>query len=250
MAARDPKLPVVIDLEEDDSVSLIPWEFVVDKCDGIVGGGITPNIQNINIDLARINNRIQQWIDAQRGNPQSTSEDFKATEYEDVFNDLIDVVYAQRQLIHTMANLLEQLDLSGGGGGSAVLIDKTITRNGTFNARDDSADGYRSVTVEVPESGGFQPYETDQEYVQYQTVVDPETMVAYMVIAEQYTSVDIRTDCQAGNLKLIGFDSQIVPFDHPPTAEEINALPENALVVEYDPDDTPYTGILSNDINT
>ena len=39
MAARDPKLPVVIDLEEDDSVSLIPWEFVVDKCDGIVGGG-------------------------------------------------------------------------------------------------------------------------------------------------------------------------------------------------------------------
>ena len=249
MAARDPKLPVIIDLEDDDSVSLIPWEFVVDKCDAMIGGNMTPNLANINTDLARINARIQQWIDAQRGVDSPASE-FKTTEFEPVFNDLLDVVYTQRQLIHTMANLLEQLNLSGGGGGSAVLIDKTVTRNGTFNARDDSADGYRSVTVEVPESGGFQPYETNQEYVQYQTVVDPETMVAYMVIAEQYTSVDIQTDCQAGNLKLIGFDSQIVPFDHPPTAEEINALPENALVVEYDPDDTPYTGILSDNINT
>ena len=248
MAARDPKLPVIIDLEDDDSVSLIPWEFVVDKCDAMIGGNMTPNLANINTDLARINARIQQWIDAQRGVDSPASE-FKTTEFEPVFNDLLDVVYTQRQLIHTMANLLEQLNLSGGGGGSAVLIDRTITSNGTFNAADDNADGYRSVTVDVP-TGGFQEYETDHDYVEYETVVDPVTKTAYMVIPQRYHSVDIQTDVRQGNLKLIGFDSQIVPFDHPPTAEEINALPENALVVEYDPDDTPYTGILSNNINT
>lgn len=38
----------------------------------------------------------------------------------------------------------------GGGGGSATLITKTITENGTYNASSDSADGYSSVTVNVP----------------------------------------------------------------------------------------------------
>ena len=35
-------------------------------------------------------------------------------------------------------------------GGSATLITKTITENGTYNASSDSADGYSSVTVNVP----------------------------------------------------------------------------------------------------
>lgn len=39
---------------------------------------------------------------------------------------------------------------SGGGGDTPVLIEKTITENGTYNAEDDEADGYSSVTVEVP----------------------------------------------------------------------------------------------------
>lgn len=42
---------------------------------------------------------------------------------------------------------------AGGGGGEApVLIDKTITENGTYNASDDGANGYKSVTADV--SGG------------------------------------------------------------------------------------------------
>lgn len=42
----------------------------------------------------------------------------------------------------------------GGGSGSApVLISKNISENGTYNAQDDSADGYSSVTVGV--SGGY-----------------------------------------------------------------------------------------------
>jgi len=39
-----------------------------------------------------------------------------------------------------------------GGGGSATLITKSITANGTYDAEDDSADGYSSVTVNVPSS--------------------------------------------------------------------------------------------------
>lgn len=47
------------------------------------------------------------------------------------------------------------LDSTGGGGGgsSAVLTTKTITANGTYNATDDSADGYSQVTVNVSSSG-------------------------------------------------------------------------------------------------
>ncbi len=39
-----------------------------------------------------------------------------------------------------------------GGGGSATLITKTITENGTYSAEDDDADGYSEVTVNVPSS--------------------------------------------------------------------------------------------------
>lgn len=48
--------------------------------------------------------------------------------------------------VHTLA--------SGYGGGSATLITKTITANGTYSAEDDNADGYSSVTVNVPTGGG------------------------------------------------------------------------------------------------
>lgn len=41
---------------------------------------------------------------------------------------------------------------SGGGGGSATLITKTIIQNGIYNAFDDNADGYSQVTVST--SGG------------------------------------------------------------------------------------------------
>lgn len=42
----------------------------------------------------------------------------------------------------------------GGGGGSATLITKSITANGTYDAEDDSADGYSQVTVAVPSGIG------------------------------------------------------------------------------------------------
>lgn len=39
---------------------------------------------------------------------------------------------------------------AGGGGGEAVLINKSISANGTYNASADSADGYKKVEVAVP----------------------------------------------------------------------------------------------------
>lgn len=48
-----------------------------------------------------------------------------------------------------MANIIK---LGGGGGSTPVLITKSITQNGTYNASTDNADGYSAVTVTV--SGG------------------------------------------------------------------------------------------------
>ena len=45
--------------------------------------------------------------------------------------------------------------MTPGGGGSATLIEKTITENGVYKASDDQADGYSKVSVEVPDSGAY-----------------------------------------------------------------------------------------------
>lgn len=47
---------------------------------------------------------------------------------------------------------LEHVISENSGGGSATLIEKTVTQNGVYNAADDSADGYSKVTANVPNS--------------------------------------------------------------------------------------------------
>ena len=39
------------------------------------------------------------------------------------------------------------------GSGSATLITKSITQNGTYNASSDGADGYSQVIVNTPSAG-------------------------------------------------------------------------------------------------
>lgn len=57
-----------------------------------------------------------------------------------------------------MANVIR---IGGGGsGGSATLITKSITQNGTYSAQDDNADGYSEVEVDVAGS------EIDKVYFQ------------------------------------------------------------------------------------
>ena len=46
-----------------------------------------------------------------------------------------------------MANIIEI-----GGGGSGVIVSKTISNNGVYNASSDNADGFNPVTVEVPQN--------------------------------------------------------------------------------------------------
>lgn len=65
MAARDPKLPVIIDLENEDSVALIPWEYVVDKMDQVLGARVIPDIGAINNDLKRMRDKLKEWAEAQ-----------------------------------------------------------------------------------------------------------------------------------------------------------------------------------------
>lgn len=72
-------------------------------------------------------------------------------------NNLTSVANAIRTKGGTSASLTFPTDfvsainaISGGGG--STLITKSITANGTYSAEDDDADGYSSVTVNVPSS--------------------------------------------------------------------------------------------------
>lgn len=139
-----------------------------------------------------------------------------------VFLDLIDIIDQQKIIIGKMADYIEQIQSIGGGGG------------GTGN--------------------GFQVYESGKVYKKYQALIDPATDTPYLVVPAgglvEYTSISVQQDCEDGNLKLLGFDSQIVTFDHTPTPTDIDNIPEKTVVVEFNPMDTPYTGMLNNDNQT
>ena len=86
-------------------------------------------------------------------------------------------------------------------------------------------------------------YESNHEYKRNSLVVDRVTETVYRVTPRNgtsYTSITVEQDCSDGNLKLVGFESQIVPFDHEPTQYEINTVPDGAMVAIYSPSDTPY----------
>lgn len=69
-------------------------------------------------------------------------------------------------------------------GGDGTLITKNITANGTYNAEDDNADGYSSVTVAVPGvkklTGSFTVGSDDTSY----TISFGETISKYLFLIE------------------------------------------------------------------
>ena len=73
----------------------------------------------------------------------------------------------------------------GGGGGSATLIEKIITENGTYNASDDNADGYSKVTVNVAGGGGGETFE-----VVLSTDESTRKMVANKTFSETANAID------------------------------------------------------------
>jgi hypothetical protein len=63
MATRDRSKPVVIDLEDDDSVALIPWEYVLKKMDVVISQSLMPDLIAIRDDLDIIEKQVKQWAD-------------------------------------------------------------------------------------------------------------------------------------------------------------------------------------------
>ena len=79
-------------------------------------------------------------------------------------------------------------------------------------------------------------------------MVDSLTETVYRTIPnEGFTSTTLEEDRAAGRLKLVGYESQFVTFNHQPTQGEIDALPEDVLVAIYSPQDDPYSPTLSSD---
>lgn len=123
---------------------------------------------------------------------------------EPIFLRMYDIIHKQQLLIKEIADKLEQLELTGGGGSASI-----------------------------------EDYMSDRDYARNTLVVDTNTETVYRVL-RPYTSVTVEDDTEAGHLKLVGFESQVVTFSHNPTQAEIEALPDDSLVAVYSPTDTPY----------
>ena len=77
----------------------------------------------------------------------------------------------------TPAEMVDEIE-SISGGGPSTLIDKTITANGTYSAEDDDADGYSSVTVNVPTGGASSWTKVAETTYQVSTTSTTSTTVA------------------------------------------------------------------------
>lgn len=115
------------------------------------------------------------------------------------------IISRQDELIKSISNKLAQLESIGGGNGNAVITD----------------------------------YERGKEYNRNTLLVDTETETVYRVI-DSYVSDTVENDRSNGHLKLVGYESQVVTFNHNPSQKEINVLPDDSLVAVYSSTDTPY----------
>lgn len=123
---------------------------------------------------------------------------------DDIFERLNTIISEQRELIVALNAKLQELEL-GGGSGNASIAD----------------------------------YESGKRYTRNALLVDTSTETVYRAIRE-YTSVTVEDDCANGNLKLVGFESQIIAFNGDPTQAQLNVIPDDTLVAIYSAADTPY----------
>ena len=78
-------------------------------------------------------------------------------------------------------------------GGSATLIEKSITQNGTYNASSDNADGYSKVRVNVSGGGGnWLDYENE-------CAEDTDFIIEEAVVSATYTFLDLQTSASLNN---------------------------------------------------
>lgn len=123
------------------------------------------------------------------------------------FQTLVSVIADQQMIINGIANKLDKIESLGGGGGGG--------------------------------SASIEDYESGKTYTRNMLIVDPNTETVYRALRE-YTAITVTDDVKNGNLKLVGFESQVVTLDHQPTQQEINTLPDSALVATYSTSETPY----------
>lgn len=131
-----------------------------------------------------------------------------------IFDQLTDLIHEQAAVIETLKNKLAQVDIGAGGGGSG--------------------------------NASIEDYESGKLYQRNVLVVDPETETVYRVLHE-YESVTVEIDRAGRHLKLVGYESQFVTFNHEPSQAEIDTLPEDVLVATYSTTDDPYTPVISGD---
>lgn len=130
-----------------------------------------------------------------------------------IFQTLVSVIAEQQTIINAIASKVEKIESIGGGGGGSASIED---------------------------------YVSGKLYTRNMLIVDPNTETVYRVLKE-YTSDSVEKDVANGNLKLVGFESQVVTLNHQPTQDEINALPDAALVATYSTTETPYDPVLTGD---
>lgn len=66
MAARDNTIPVTFELPDGDTVDLITWDFVLKKLDEEMAETLAYIADN-NVQLKRIEDRIDEWLAEQEG---------------------------------------------------------------------------------------------------------------------------------------------------------------------------------------
>lgn len=127
-----------------------------------------------------------------------------------IFARLLTAISEQNRLLESIATKFEQYNGSGGGGGG----------------------GNASIA----------DYAENRLYKRNTLLVDSNNETVYRVIPTEYLSVNLNADIAAGNLKLVGFENQVImTMDHELSQEEIDNIPDNATVIVYNPADTPYT---------
>lgn len=94
----------------------------------------------------------------------------------------------------------------------------------------------------------LEDYASGKFYKRNTLLVDPLTETVYRTLPKEgFTSTTLQNDLENRRLKLVGYESQFVTFNHQPTQEEIDTLPEDTLVAIYSPQDDPYSPALSSD---
>lgn len=130
-------------------------------------------------------------------------------------------------------------------GSEPVLIAKTITENDTYNASDDEADGYSSVTVNVPntyDAGDEGKVVSSGELVS-QTALPGQVTMNGTINTTLYNSVSINVQAQGGNdikpVRFYDYDGTLVASYTPEEFAALEAMPVNPT----------HTGLISQGWN-